>query len=240
MKYNNCLKLRNLTQKKSVQDYLKDFQTYSTALAYGDEALRDMFYHSLKQEIKEMMLSQNFNPTGTNTTFQNISDNALEIDTRLMAYNHKTTGQKSTTKKETETPRSQGNQEKFSVSDHVYMMGTNGKAKKGKISAINKNAKGITMPTVIWDGMLGGVQIPFRSISKDNRPSDNPKPSKKDNKGPAPMDLDNAAKGKGKIICNCCRGKGHIAKECPSTSMSSHKINSDEGSDDDELAKDDT
>jgi hypothetical protein len=45
---NYCLKLRNLTQKKSVQDYLKDFQTYSAGLAYGDEALRDMFYDSLK------------------------------------------------------------------------------------------------------------------------------------------------------------------------------------------------
>jgi hypothetical protein len=158
---NYCLKLRNLTQKKSVQDYLKDFQTYSAALAYGDEALRDMFYDSLKHKIKDMMLSQNFDPTGTNTTFQNVSDKALEIDARLMAYNCETMGQKSTTKKETETPRSQGNWGKFSVGDHVYMMGTDGKAKKGKNSTINKNAKGITMPTVVWDGMLGGVQLPF-------------------------------------------------------------------------------
>jgi hypothetical protein len=54
------------------------------------------------------------------------------------------------------------------------------------------------------------------------------------------MDLDNARRGKGKIICNCCRGKGHIAKECPSTPMSGHEINSDEGSDDEESVKDDT
>jgi hypothetical protein len=236
---NYRLKLRNLTQKKSVQDYLKDFQTYSAALAYGDEALRDMFYDGLKREIKDMMLSQNFDPTGNNTTFQNVSDKALEIDARLMAYNRETTGQKSTTKKETETLRSQGNREKFSVGDHVYMMGTDGKAKKGKISAINKNAKGVTMPTVIWDGTTGGVQLPFRSISKDSRPNNDFKPSKKDNKGPAPMDLDNAGKGKGKIICNRCGGKGHIAKECPSTPMSGHEINSDEGSDDDESVKDD-
>jgi hypothetical protein len=117
--------------------------------------------------------------TGTNTTFQNVSDKALEIDPRLMAYNHETTGQKSMTKKETETPRSQGNWEKFSVGDHVYMMGTDGKAKKGKISAINKNVKGITMPTVVWDGSLGGVQLPFQSISKDNRLSNDSKPAKK-------------------------------------------------------------
>jgi hypothetical protein len=60
---------------------------YSAALAYRDEALRDMFDDGLKWEIKDMMLSQNFDPTGTNTTFQNVSDQALEIDTRLMAYN---------------------------------------------------------------------------------------------------------------------------------------------------------
>jgi hypothetical protein len=126
------------------------------------------------------------------------------------------------------------------LGDHVYMRGTDGKAKKGKISAINKNAKGKTMPTVFWDGMLGGVQLPFRSISKDSQPNNNSKPAKKDNKGPTPMDLDNTGKGKGKIICNCCGGKGHIAMECPSTPMSGHEINSDEGSDNDELVKDDT
>jgi hypothetical protein len=191
-----------------VQDYLKDFQTYSAALAYGDEALRDMFYDGLKHEIKDMMLSQNFDPTGTNTTFQNVSDKALEIDTRLMAYNRETTGQKSTTKREIETPRSQGNREKFSVGDHVYMMGTDGKAKKGKISAINKNAKGITMPTVIWDGTSGGVQLPFRSISKDSRPNNDSKPSKKDNKGPAPMDLDKPGKGKERSSAIAAEEKG--------------------------------
>jgi hypothetical protein len=31
-----------------------------------------------------------------------------------------------------------------------------------------------------------------------------------------------------------------IAKECPSTPMSGHEINSDEGSDDDESVEDDT
>jgi hypothetical protein len=51
-----------------------------------------MFYDSLKREIKDMMLSQNFDPTGTNTTFQNVSDKALEINARLMAYNRETTG----------------------------------------------------------------------------------------------------------------------------------------------------
>jgi hypothetical protein len=53
---NYHLKVRNLTQKELVQDYLKDFQTYSAALAYGDEALRDMFYDGLRCESKDMML----------------------------------------------------------------------------------------------------------------------------------------------------------------------------------------
>jgi hypothetical protein len=54
------------------------------------------------------------------------------------------------------------------------------------------------------------------------------------------MDLDNMGKGKGKIICNHCGGKGHIAKECPLTPMSGHEINSDEESNDEESVKDDS
>jgi hypothetical protein len=55
------VKFRALKQgSKSVQEYYKDFQTYSQSLGYNGTALRDFFYNGLSVKIKEMLMVQDF------------------------------------------------------------------------------------------------------------------------------------------------------------------------------------
>jgi hypothetical protein len=77
-------KLRKLSQTKNVQDYLREFQTLSAPLHYDAIVLRDMFYDGLKDNIKEAMLAQNFDPHAV--TFDELTDRALQIDARLEAF----------------------------------------------------------------------------------------------------------------------------------------------------------
>ncbi|KDN38103.1 hypothetical protein RSAG8_09699, partial [Rhizoctonia solani AG-8 WAC10335] len=62
-KENNRGKLRQLTQTKSIQEYHKDFQTYSQGIGYNDTSLRDMFYDGLAIKIKETMVLQDYDHT---------------------------------------------------------------------------------------------------------------------------------------------------------------------------------
>ena len=66
-KENNQGKLQALSQTHGVQEYHKDFQTYSQGLGYNDASLRDMFYDGLAVEIKKMMVSQDYNHTSVYT-----------------------------------------------------------------------------------------------------------------------------------------------------------------------------
>jgi hypothetical protein len=74
-----------LSQTRTVQEYLQDFQSYAAPLNYNDETLHDMFYEGLKPKIGETMVLQDFDPLDPNTTFEVLTDCALRIDQRLEA-----------------------------------------------------------------------------------------------------------------------------------------------------------
>jgi hypothetical protein len=229
---NARVKLKKLKHTGTVQDYLTGFQTHSASLGYNDVVLRDMFYDGLNQEIREDMLAQDFEPAG-NTTFLEIAERALRIDRRRQLHKHEKSKSSSNTPTNKTTSfasassasNSQPPRDRLSKGDSVYMLQADGKAKKGKITDISKNSKGIATPSVTWNSEKTPVQIPFNTIRRDNRPAPAPSPFSqmpsppKDPKGPGPMDIDTAG-GKAKIVCHMCGGKGHFAKECPSRALS--------------------
>ncbi|KDN40722.1 hypothetical protein RSAG8_07897, partial [Rhizoctonia solani AG-8 WAC10335] len=83
-KENNRGKLHQLTQTKSVQEYHKDFQTYSQGIGYNDTSLRDMFYDGLAIKIKETMVLQDYDHTMV--TFPELAARAMLIESRLDAF----------------------------------------------------------------------------------------------------------------------------------------------------------
>ncbi|KAG8754652.1 hypothetical protein FRC11_006542, partial [Ceratobasidium sp. 423] len=216
-----CLKFQACKQTKSVQEYLRDLQTYAMPLGYLDEVIRDHFYDGLKKDIKDMMMNQLFNRA--TATFERTKDLALEIDNYLEFYRTPST---SNTAKVTTAPASNTPRPRFNVSDPIFMMDSVW-AKKGVIQSIAHEGSGPAQPTIKWN--QGGVsKTPFNQIKLDARPATTAftpsKPSasapKIDNKGPAPMDLD--GKGKGVFTCYNCGGHGHISTQCPSKAISGH------------------
>ncbi|KAG9078981.1 hypothetical protein FS749_008957 [Ceratobasidium sp. UAMH 11750] len=161
-------KLRKLSQTKSVQDYLHDFQTYSGPLRYDDTVLRDMFYDGLKDEIKSAMVAQLFDYDATTTTFAHVANCALEIDQRLEAFKPRTS---TTSNLKTTTPSATNSTTvRFAVSDYVYMTNTDGRVVKGQIKSIKKDAQGRAKPMVLWNGQKDQVSVPFSTLKKDNNP----------------------------------------------------------------------
>ncbi|KAJ1300966.1 hypothetical protein OPQ81_003391 [Rhizoctonia solani] len=228
-------KLRALKQTKGVQEYFKDFQVYSQGLGYNDVSLRDMFYDGLTIKIKEMLMAQDFDHSEASVTLQTLAEKALKIDQRLeqfAAQNKGTSSGQSGSKSNTlPSPAAPGSsREKLSVGEKVYVI-VDGKAKKGTLSSIGKNSKGVAVPTVKWDdGSFG--ESTFKSLKKDNHPiTPTPAPAPKSsssssrNSGPAPMDLDSVGRNKKPVICSTCGGKGHYASQCPSKSFSGHEAN---------------
>ncbi|QRW00695.1 Retrotransposon gag protein [Ceratobasidium sp. AG-Ba] len=237
-------KIRLLKQTKSVQEYLRDFQACATYLRYNDEVLRDMFYDGLNETIKAHMLAQLFDPQDVATTFQDVADRALEIDLRVEAYNSQANKSfKSENKGQTSNSTSR---EKLSTGDAVYMIGTDGRAVKGKIESIGRNARGQVTPNVKWAGQNTTVQVPFPALKKDDRPMTGtsrapPPPPLAKGKGPGPMELDGERR-KGEITCLRCQGKGHMARDCPSKPISGFEARIEEVKEpdsDDESVKDD-
>ncbi|QRV96856.1 Retrotransposon gag protein [Ceratobasidium sp. AG-Ba] len=225
-------KIRSLKQNKSVQEYLRDFQACATYLRYNDEVLRDMFYDRLHETIKAHMLAQLFDPQDTATTFQDMADRALEIDLRVEAYNSQTNKLfKSENKGQSSSNPSC---KKLSTGDAVYMIGTNGRAVKGKIT-----------PNVKWAGQNSTVQVPFPALKKDDRPMTGtscapPPPPLAKGKGPGTMELDGERR-KGEITCLRCQGKGHMARDCPSKPILGYEARIEEVKEpdsDDESVKD--
>ncbi|CUA70042.1 Transposon Tf2-12 polyprotein [Rhizoctonia solani] len=208
-------KLCSLKQTKSVQEYFKDFQTYSQGLGYNDVSLRDMFYDGLSIKIKEMLMAQDFDHSDASISLQNLADKALKIDQRLEQFQAQNKGlshgQSSSGSKKEASPSTapQGTpRARMSVGEKVYLIGPDGKAKKGMITKIGKNKKGLLVPTVKWNNGLEEVTT-FKGLNKDKYPADAPsapKPPKPSGSGPQPMDLDAASSSKkGKtIICNTC------------------------------------
>ncbi|KAF8736660.1 hypothetical protein RHS02_06249, partial [Rhizoctonia solani] len=233
---NFCAKLRTLKQTKGVQDYHKDFQTYSQGLGYNNTSLRDMFYNGLSHRIKETLMVQDYDHADASVTLDALAEKALKVDQRLeqFAAQYKgssslnQSGSKSSTS--TSTAAQGAPRDKLSVGEQVYAI-VDGKAKKGVLQKVGQNAKGIAVPIVKWnDGTT--MDVTFKSLKKDNHPAtatstSAPKASfssSSRNSGPSPMDLDSASsKGKKPIICATCGGRGHYANQCPSKSYSGHE-----------------
>lgn len=230
---NNRANLKALKQKGSVQEYLGLFQTYAATLGYNDVALRDMFYEGLSDEIINDMVSQDFEPLG-NTTFQQVAERALKIDKRRRPAKKQTsTSTRATSVTSTTTTSTR---EQFNKGDKVYMIGTDGRAKKGTIAEITKNAKGKTAPKVQWNGETTATTVPFATLRRDTRPAlpaTASTPGLAKGSGPGPMELD--GKGKGVLLCHVCGGRGHFARDCPSRNVSGHEAKiSEVGSDEEE------
>ncbi|QRV80816.1 killer toxin subunits alpha/beta [Ceratobasidium sp. AG-Ba] len=126
------------------------------------------------------------------------------------------------------------------------MIGTDGRAVKGKIESIGRNNRGQVVPNVKWAGQNSTVQVPFPALKKDDRPTTGvtrappPPPGLAKGKGPGPMELD-GEKRTGGIICLRCQGKGHMARDCPSKPISGYEAKIEEVKEpdsDDESVKD--
>ncbi|QRW05899.1 Retrotransposon gag protein [Ceratobasidium sp. AG-Ba] len=228
-------KLKNLRQKRSVQDYVTEFQTLATHVNYDDLALRDMFYEGLKDEIKMAMLSQMFNVKDDNTSGQMVVDRALLIDQHLEQFAGRTVFDNKNTSSNNKPSALLNNptHEKLATGDSVYMIGTDGRAVKGKIESIGRNVRGQVVPNVKWVGQSSTVQVPFPALKKDDRPSQGTSrpppapPALARARGLGPMDLD-GEKRAGGIVCLRCQGKGHMARDCPSKPISGYKAKIEE------------
>jgi hypothetical protein len=133
------VKFRALKQgTKSVQEYYKDFQMYSQSLGYNGTALRDFFYDGLSVKIKEMLMAQDFDHSDTSVMLEVLAAKTLKIDQQLSEFTAMNKGSSSSTSgtKSSAAPSTAaqgGPRDKLSVGDTVYMIGTDGRAKKGTI-----------------------------------------------------------------------------------------------------------
>ncbi|QRV93541.1 Retrotransposon gag protein [Ceratobasidium sp. AG-Ba] len=241
-------KLKSLKQKSSVQDYVTEFQSLAAYVNYDDLALRDMFYEGLKDEIKMAMLSQLFDVKDNTTTGQMVVDRALLIDQHLEQFSGRSIFDNKNSSNSNNRAAAPPNtaREKLSSGDAVYMIGTDGRAVKGKIESIGRNNRGQIVPNVKWAGQNSTVQVPFPALKKDDRPSTGtsrappPPPALAKGKGPGPMELDGERRSGG-ITCLRCQGKGHMARDCPSKPISGFKAQIEEVKEpdsDDESVKD--
>ncbi|QRV99281.1 hypothetical protein RhiJN_27300 [Ceratobasidium sp. AG-Ba] len=235
-------------QKSSVQDYVTEFQSLAAYVNYDDLALRDMFYEGLKDEIKMAMLSQLFDVKDNATTGQMVVDRALLIDQHLEQFAGRSIFEnKNSSASNNRATTTAPTREKLSSGDAVYMIGTDGRAVKGKIESIGRNSRGQVVPNVKWTSQSSTVQVPFPALKKDDRPTAGtsrvppPPPGLAKGKGPGPMELD-GEKRMGGITCLRCQGKGHMARDCPSKPISGYEAKIEEVKEpdsDDESVKDD-
>ncbi|KAG8725229.1 hypothetical protein FRC12_003104 [Ceratobasidium sp. 428] len=244
---NHRQKFHRIKQKKSVQDFVTGFQTYSQILGYGDTVLQDLIYDKLSDYIKDAMLNQGYDPYAPTTTLQNVMDRALYIDARIDAYKPTKRSNQLSSNQRTTGPSNSNQQDKLAKGDNVYMYGQDRRTVKGKIIDISKGPDGKNVPTVQWQGNRGTSQMPFPALKQDTRTGNTgnigtnrvpPPPPTRDTRGPGPMDLDANSKGKGSMYCNNCKGKGHFAKDCPSKPMSGFAVEVEEPKSDKEELKD--
>ncbi|QRV77354.1 Retrotransposon gag protein [Ceratobasidium sp. AG-Ba] len=235
-----------LHNKSLVQDYVTEFQSLVAYVNYDDLALHDMFYEGLKDEIKMAMLSQLFDVKDNTTTGQMVVDRALLINQHLEQFAGRSifenkNSPSSNNRAATAVPAC----EKLSSGNAVYMIGTDGRAVKGKIESIGRTSRGQMVPNVKWTSQNATVQVPFPALKKDDRRTlgtsraPPPPPVLAKGKGPGPMELD-GEKRTGGIVCLHCQGKGHMARDCPSKPISGYEAKIEEIKEpdsDDELVK---
>ncbi|KAG8715764.1 hypothetical protein FRC09_016336 [Ceratobasidium sp. 395] len=197
---NHRQELKKLRQKGTVQDYLIEFQRLLVYLGYNNITLHDMFYDHLSMEVKQSMLAQSFDPAGV-TTFNQVAERALLIDMHIQQFakvekpKHASSPCATTTAHTTTTTTTQATTTKtlLSKGDQVFTIGTDGRATCGKVTKIAENAKGFNAPWVKRAGQEGKVKMTFNSLKKDTWPAPS---TPSDPKGPGPMDIDSAGKGK--------------------------------------------
>ena len=178
---------------------------------------------------------QNYEHTESTVSLEDLANKALATDERLCQFQEQNKGASTSSnqgsKKETQlsTASSGASRGKMSVGEKVYQIGTDGKAKKGTIQKIGKNAKGLSIPTIKWDD--GTTEdTTFKSIKKDEYPSTPVATSKPKASGPAPMDLDSAqGKGKKPVVCSNCGSRGHYSNQCPTKPYSGQEAQISEG-----------
>ncbi|KAF8754614.1 hypothetical protein RHS01_05832 [Rhizoctonia solani] len=152
---NFCAKLHTLKQTKGVQDYYKDFQTYSQGLGNSH--------------------GSDYDHADASVTLATLAEKALKVDQHLeqFAAQHKgssSSSNQSGSKSSTSTSAAaQGApRDKLSVGEQVYAI-VDGKAKKGVLQKVGQNAKGIAVPIVKWnDGTT--MDVTFKTLKKDNHP----------------------------------------------------------------------
>ncbi|KAF8751159.1 hypothetical protein RHS01_08786 [Rhizoctonia solani] len=199
-------KLRTLKQTKGVQDYYKDFQTYSQGLGYNDPSLRDMFYDGLSHKIKETLMVQDYDHADASVTLATLAEKALKVDQRLEQFAAQHKGSSSS---------SNQSGSKSSTSTSAAAQG----APRDKLSVGEQWNDGTTM------------DVTFKTIKKDNHPVTAtplllprlPPPPPLRNSGPSHGLRLCLLKGKKPIICATCGGRGHYANQCPSKSYSGHE-----------------
>ncbi|CUA70831.1 hypothetical protein RSOLAG22IIIB_09171 [Rhizoctonia solani] len=208
-------KMEKLHQTSDVGHYLQEFEMYTTALNYGDEALRDRFYSGLKNEIKEAMFTGQFDPHETGRTAQQVITKALAVK-NFLASKPKLIPRPSNTPPTTSTTTTR---DTLKTGDKVYMIGRR------------------AAPNIRWNNGTT-TQVPFGALRRDTRPANPPiippvtapapppKPTPGPSKGPVPMELD--GRGASRSQCYVCKGYGHYARECPSKPLSGHEAKVEE------------
>ncbi|KAG8709946.1 hypothetical protein FRC09_000393 [Ceratobasidium sp. 395] len=76
-------KYRETRQVKSVTEYISDFRLYSSVLGYNKNTLKDDFYCGLKDNIKDVMMNQDYDRN--QVSLQKLMDRATLIDAKLTA-----------------------------------------------------------------------------------------------------------------------------------------------------------
>ncbi|KAF8751105.1 hypothetical protein RHS01_08652 [Rhizoctonia solani] len=159
---------------KGVQDYYKDFQTYSQGLGYNDPSLRDMFYDGLSHKIKETLMVQDYDHADASVTLATLAEKALKVDQRLeqFAAQHKGSPPLQTNLEANPAPlRQQQPRERPGINcllGNRCMQLWMERLRRGS-SKNWPNAKGIAVPIVKWnDGTT--MDVTFKTIKKDNHP----------------------------------------------------------------------
>jgi hypothetical protein len=197
-------KYKQLKQTKSVTEYITEFQLYSSVLGYNENVLKDDFYQGLKDNIKDILMTQNFDHYAI--TLDTFMSNVSAIDARLMARDLEKKDLTSAKDKgkgvAVGSPKTGSSTTKFKEGDRVFMVAPEGGYLTGEIKKITKNARGFLTPTVRWDN--GKEAQPwFKNLQLERKTG---------RREGAVIEL--AAVGGREITCYRCQKKGHIAKDC--------------------------